>query len=73
MDSKSLIAYFSMEIALEPAIPTYSGGLGILDLTATRDAKRGTVTASVSLATFVVRAKTATAAAPAVPTGGSTS
>ena len=24
------IAYFSMEIALEPAIPTYAGGLGIL-------------------------------------------
>ncbi len=26
----SEIAYFSMEIGLEPAIPTYSGGLGIL-------------------------------------------
>ena len=25
-----LIAYFSMEIALESLIPTYSGGLGIL-------------------------------------------
>ncbi|HSG82063.1 MAG TPA: alpha-glucan family phosphorylase, partial [Gemmatimonadota bacterium] len=24
------IAYFSMEIALDPAIPTYSGGLGVL-------------------------------------------
>jgi starch phosphorylase len=24
------IAYFSMEIALEPAIPTYAGGLGVL-------------------------------------------
>ena len=24
------IAYFSMEIALEPAMPTYSGGLGML-------------------------------------------
>ena len=24
------IAYFSMEIALDPSIPTYSGGLGIL-------------------------------------------
>jgi starch phosphorylase len=23
------IAYFSMEIALDPAMPTYSGGLGI--------------------------------------------
>jgi starch phosphorylase len=27
---RSRIAYFSMEIALEPQIPTYSGGLGIL-------------------------------------------
>jgi starch phosphorylase len=26
----SSVAYFSMEIALDPAIPTYSGGLGIL-------------------------------------------
>ena len=24
------VAYFSMEIALEPSMPTYSGGLGIL-------------------------------------------
>nr|MDO8085561.1 hypothetical protein [Candidatus Sigynarchaeum springense] len=24
------IAYFSMEVALEPDIPTYSGGLGVL-------------------------------------------
>ena len=24
------IAYFSMEIAVEPAAPTYSGGLGVL-------------------------------------------
>ena len=24
------IAYFSMEIDLDPAMPTYSGGLGIL-------------------------------------------
>jgi len=29
MDEK-VIAYFSMEIALEAAMPTYSGGLGIL-------------------------------------------
>jgi starch phosphorylase len=28
--SESRIAYFSMEIALHPAMPTYSGGLGIL-------------------------------------------
>jgi starch phosphorylase len=28
--SKTTIAYFSMEIALDKAIPTYSGGLGVL-------------------------------------------
>ena len=28
--SVSRVAYFSMEIALDPAMPTYSGGLGIL-------------------------------------------
>ena len=27
---KARIAYFSMEVALHPAMPTYSGGLGIL-------------------------------------------
>jgi starch phosphorylase len=30
MDGDQHIAYFSMEIGLEPGIPTYSGGLGIL-------------------------------------------
>ena len=25
-----LVAYFSMEIAITPAMPTYSGGLGVL-------------------------------------------
>ena len=24
------VAYFTMEIALDPAVPTYSGGLGVL-------------------------------------------
>lgn len=28
--SNDFIAYFSMEIALEPGMPTYSGGLGVL-------------------------------------------
>jgi len=28
--SQGIIAYFTMEIALKPAIPTYSGGLGVL-------------------------------------------
>src|SRR6185295_11632943 len=27
--ARSLVAYFSMEICLEQAIPTYSGGLGV--------------------------------------------
>lgn len=30
MDDKTQIAYFSMEIALESAIPAYAGGLGVL-------------------------------------------
>ena len=30
MQTNKLIAYFSMEIALDPAMPTYSGGLGVL-------------------------------------------
>jgi glucan phosphorylase len=30
MSDPRSIAYFSMEIALEPGMPTYSGGLGIL-------------------------------------------
>ncbi|HSP54671.1 MAG TPA: alpha-glucan family phosphorylase, partial [Dehalococcoidia bacterium] len=28
--AEARIAYFSMEIAVDPAVPTYSGGLGIL-------------------------------------------
>ncbi len=30
MNESRLVAYFSMEIAVDPAIPTYAGGLGIL-------------------------------------------
>src|SRR3954468_1576530 len=30
MTTEPRIAYFSMEIAIEPQIPTYSGGLGVL-------------------------------------------
>ncbi|MBI4341633.1 MAG: alpha-glucan family phosphorylase [Candidatus Omnitrophica bacterium] len=30
MPAERRIAYFSMEIAIEPSIPTYSGGLGVL-------------------------------------------
>jgi starch phosphorylase len=32
------VAYFSMEVGLEPGIPTYSGGLGILAGDALRSA-----------------------------------
>lgn len=30
MDDQRIIAYFSMEIAIDPMMPTYSGGLGVL-------------------------------------------
>src|SRR4029453_10007043 len=30
METKRIIAYFSMEIGLEVGMPTYSGGLGVL-------------------------------------------
>ncbi|MGB2984300.1 MAG: alpha-glucan family phosphorylase [Phycisphaerae bacterium] len=30
MEPKPTVAYFSMEIGLDPAVPTYSGGLGVL-------------------------------------------
>jgi starch phosphorylase len=30
MSERAVIAYFSMEIALDPSVPTYAGGLGIL-------------------------------------------
>lgn len=36
--SEDTIAYFSMEVALEPDIPTYSGGLGMLAGDALRSA-----------------------------------
>ena len=29
-NSQTLVAYFSMEIGLNPLMPTYSGGLGVL-------------------------------------------
>ncbi len=30
LEDDSLVAYFSMEVGIDPSIPTYSGGLGIL-------------------------------------------
>ena len=38
MDGTRVIAYFSMEIALQAEIPTYSGGLGVLAGDTTRAA-----------------------------------
>ena len=38
MASGPNVAYFSMEIALEPGIPTYSGGLGVLSGDHTKEA-----------------------------------
>ena len=39
MPSKdTAVAYFSMEIGLEPKLPTYSGGLGVLAGDTTRAA-----------------------------------
>src|SRR5271169_7179637 len=29
-DESGMVAYFSMEIAIQPSMPTYSGGLGVL-------------------------------------------
>ena len=29
-DGRGIVAYFSMEIAINPSMPTYSGGLGVL-------------------------------------------
>ena len=30
MNKRPIIAYFSMEVGIDPALPTYSGGLGVL-------------------------------------------
>jgi starch phosphorylase len=49
--SSPRVAYFSMEIALEPDIPTYSGGLGILAGDTLRSAADlGTPVVAVTLA-----------------------
>src|SRR5437763_16891245 len=49
--SSPRVAYFSMEIALEPDVPTYSGGLGILAGDTLRSAADlGTPVVAVTLA-----------------------
>ncbi len=50
MNGKPVVAYFSMEIALEPEMPTYGGGLGVLAGDMIRSAADlGVPMASVSL------------------------
>jgi starch phosphorylase len=48
--SSGLVAYFSMEIAIDPRMPTYSGGLGIL----AGDTLRSTADLGVPLAAFTL-------------------
>ena len=48
--SSGLVAYFSMEIAIDPRMPTYSGGLGVL----AGDTLRSTADQGVPLAAFTL-------------------
>jgi starch phosphorylase len=48
--SAGLVAYFSMEIAINPAMPTYSGGLGVL----AGDTLRSTADLGVPLVAFTL-------------------
>ena len=50
-EHQATIAYFSMEIAVDPKIPTYAGGLGVLAGDALRSAAdRGLPMVGVTLA-----------------------
>ena len=50
-DETGMVAYFSMEIAILPSMPTYSGGLGVLAGDTLRSAAdRGLNLAAVTLA-----------------------
>ena len=57
------IAYFSMEIAFDPAVPTYSGGLGILAGDTLRAA------ADLGVPMVAVSSSTATATSASVSDG----
>src|SRR5271168_3190291 len=49
-DESGMVAYFSMEIAILPSMPTYSGGLGVLAGDTLRSAAdRGLKLAAVTL------------------------
>src|ERR1700710_2922399 len=49
--SEGMVGYFSMEIAIEPSMPTYSGGLGVLAGDTLRSGPdRGLPLAAVTLA-----------------------
>src|ERR1039458_3540134 len=50
LPSAGIVAYFSMEIAINPAMPTYSGGLGIL----AGDTLRSAADVGVPLAAFLL-------------------
>jgi starch phosphorylase len=50
LPQSGVVAYFSMEIAIEPAMPTYSGGLGVL----AGDTLRSAADVSVPLAAFTL-------------------
>src|SRR5579863_7726748 len=48
--TSGLVAYFSMEIAINPAMPTYSGGLGML----AGDTLRSAADMGIPLAAFTL-------------------
>jgi len=50
LPAAGLVAYFSMEIAIDPAMPTYSGGLGVL----AGDTLRSAADLGVPLAAFTL-------------------
>ena len=50
--SDGLVAYFSMEIAINPSMPTYSGGLGVL----AGDSLRSAADLGVPLVAFTLAA-----------------
>jgi starch phosphorylase len=50
LPQSGVVAYFSMEIAIEPAMPTYSGGLGVL----AGDTLRSAADVGVPLAAFTL-------------------
>ncbi len=50
LPASGIVAYFSMEIAINPAMPTYSGGLGML----AGDTLRSAADVGIPLAAFTL-------------------